>query len=219
MYVHRDNPLLGPLSRADFITANLPLVKSVVKRHRAACNATRTPYEDAFQDGVIGLLNAYDRYADPSVDFAVFAFPHISGQIRNSLTRRPSTGVRVPHYLVSAANRVEREYLTEETAETVAELLGITVRRAEMALRCARSRQTSALPERDNNGRLDDHTALYTDAFLARLKPKPRAIIERLMALDTPSEVAQDFGMTRQAVYIVTKRVRENYEQYAKISA
>jgi DNA-directed RNA polymerase specialized sigma subunit len=95
-----DNPLLGPQPRADFIIANTPLVDTIIYRYfRSQLAVTRTPRSDTVNDGTIGLINAYDRYNDASVFFGTFAFPHIYGEISNALSRRPTSGIRIPEWL------------------------------------------------------------------------------------------------------------------------
>ncbi|MEK5178453.1 sigma-70 family RNA polymerase sigma factor [Paenibacillus odorifer] len=215
-----DNPLLGPQSRADFITANLPLVETVINRHfRAQLATTRTPRTDAVNEGVIGLLNAYDRYNDAAVPFGSFAFPHIYGEIANALSRRPTTGIKIPEWLYPLIKRINSAGLSDEQPEVVAQELGISADKARQALRCIRIKSTEALPDIDTRGHADDYTHLDTNAFLARLKPQPKRIIRMLMADYTQSEVGRALGMSRQSVRATVLRVRENYERYEKISA
>lgn len=215
-----DNPLLGPLSRADFITDNLPLVKFIVERHfLSSCRATNTPPEDAISEGTVGLIRAYDRYDHADIPFGSFAFLYIYGEIRNSFSRRPSFGIRIPHGVFPLVKRINSAGLAEESAEYVAAELGVSVRKAKTALHCARIVGVSALPETDDRGRADDYTNVDTDVFIARLKPKPQRVVRLLMAENTQTEVAQKLGMTRQAVNVMVRRVRENYEAYEKISA
>ncbi|MEC0167924.1 sigma-70 family RNA polymerase sigma factor [Paenibacillus graminis] len=215
-----DNPLLGPLSRADFITANTPLVDTIVYRYfRSQLAATRTPRSDATNDGIIGLINAYDRYNDASVFFGTFAFPHIYGEIANALSRRPTSGVRIPEWLYPLIKRVNSAGLADSSAEAVALELGIAVKRARQALRCIRISKTDELAEEDARGQTDDYTHLAADEFITRLKPKPQRIIRMLMAEYTQSEVARSLDMSRQAVRATILRVRADYERYEKISA
>ncbi|WP_449600359.1 sigma-70 family RNA polymerase sigma factor [Paenibacillus sp. Marseille-Q9583] len=215
-----DNPLLGPQSRADFIAANTSLIETIVNRHfRSQLAIMRTPRSDAINDGAIGLINAYDRYNDATVPFGSFAYPHIYGEIRNALSRRPSSGIRIPAWLYPLIKRVNAAGLTDEQPEVVASELGISTAKARQALRCLRIKSTDALPDNDTCGQTDDYTHLATDTFIARLKPKQQRIVRLLMADNTQSEVGQALNMSRQAVRAVVLRVRANYEAYEKISA
>jgi DNA-directed RNA polymerase specialized sigma24 family protein len=71
----------------------------------------------------------------------------------------------------------------------------------------------------DDRGRTDDYTGLEADAFLERLKPKPRHVVRMLMAEYTQSEVARELGMTRQAIQAIVRRARADFEAYEKICA
>jgi RNA polymerase sigma factor (sigma-70 family) len=56
--------------------------KPLVRRTISSLMVTRNMREDAEQQGMIGLLNAYDRYdATLSVNFSVFARPYVKGAI------------------------------------------------------------------------------------------------------------------------------------------
>lgn len=215
-----DNPLLGPLSRADFITANTPLIEKIIVRYfRGQLAATRTPRTDAMNDGAIGLINAYDRYNDAAVPFGSFAFPHIYGEIRNALSRRPTSGIRIPNWLYPLIKRINRAGLADAGAEVVALELAINVKQAHQALRSIRITKTDRLPDEDKRRCADDYNGLEADAFIARLKPVPQRIIRMLMADYTQSEVARSLDMSRQAVRATILRVRSDYERYEKISA
>lgn len=217
---HQNNPLLGPLPRDEFILANMNLVLAIVDRNfRARLAATHTPREDAINDGVIGLINAYDRYSDAAYPFGVFAFRHIFGEIANALSRRPTSGIRIPKSIFPLIRRIESAGLTGEPTEVIAQELGVTVKAARRAIRCSRVARTEALPEYDTRSYSDDNTGIFAEQFLPRLKPKPRRIIRMLMADYTQTEVAQELGMTRQAVNVTVARVRKDYERYEKFSA
>lgn len=215
-----DNPLLGPLSRADFITANQTLVERIVYRHfRAQCDATSTPRSDAHSEGTIGLINAYDRYSDPDVPFGAFAFPHIYGEILNSFSRRPSTGLRIPRRLYAVVKRIRNAGLAEESAEVVARDLDIPVTLANTALHCVRITEVTTLPDEEERGRSDDYSNVEVDEFLAVLKPNPRRIIRTLMAGRTRTEAAEELGISRQNIHSSVKWVQKRYEKYEEAIA
>jgi RNA polymerase sigma factor (sigma-70 family) len=213
-----DNPLLGPLSRADFITAYHPLVVTQAQRFRTALISAGIPIEDAISEGTVWLIRAYDRYDRADYDFAALAIPYITGAIKKML-RRDGALVRIPHNLYPLIQRIERAGLAESPPEVIAAELDVSIANVKRALTCINLRTAVAMPERETIGRFDDYSADYTAAFLKRLKPKPKRVIRMLMDEYTQTEVAKEIGMSRQAVQIIVKRVRENYERYEKISA
>ena len=81
-----------PAARERLIELHLPLVRALARRY-----ANRGELlEDLVQVGAIGLIEAIDRF-DPEKgsDFASFAVPTITGEIRNHLRDR-TTVVRIP---------------------------------------------------------------------------------------------------------------------------
>ncbi|MNN67980.1 hypothetical protein D3C81_1836500 [compost metagenome] len=116
-------------------------------------------------------------------------------------------------------NRLTRAGLEGAPPETVAAELGVTVKLAEKALYCAVVRNCTAIPDEDKRGHTDDLSGVHVDTFVARLKPKPQRLVRMLMAEYTKTEAAEELGITPQAVSQAIKRVRQNYEQYEKISA
>lgn len=213
-----DNPLLGPLSRADFITAYHPLVVTQVQRFRTALISAGIPIEDAVSEGSIGLIRAYDRYDRADYDFAALAIPYIVGAI-HKLLRREGALVRIPHNIYPLIQRIERAGIAESPPEVIAAELDVSIAKVKRALLCINLRTAMAMPERETEGRFDDYSADYTDAFLKRLKPKPQRVIRMLMAEYTQTEVADELGMTRQGIQNIVRRTRVNYEAYEKISA
>src|SRR3954462_8447255 len=79
-------------ARERLVEMHLPLVDSLVRRHASIAE----DYEDLFQVGCIGLINAIDRFdAARGQELAAFAVPTITGEIRRHLRDRAPT-VRLP---------------------------------------------------------------------------------------------------------------------------
>ena len=83
----------GDVSAREQLVANyVPLVRSLCRRFRTS----REPQEDLVQVGMIGLLNAIEKY-DPArgTSFSSLAIPEVMGAILNYLRDHGSL-VRVP---------------------------------------------------------------------------------------------------------------------------
>lgn len=111
----------GRAARQEMIEGNLGLVRFAVARFVPTAGLDR---EDYFQEGVLGLAAAVDRY-DPARShyFSSFALPHIRGAVSNLVSTRggdlrPSQG--------RTAGRVEREVARREA-------LGLPTRTADIA--------------------------------------------------------------------------------------
>lgn len=111
----------GRAARQAMIEGNLGLVRFAVARFAPTAGLDR---EDYFQEGVLGLAAAVDRYDPDRTDyFSSFALPHIRGAVSKLVSTRggdlrPSQG--------RAAGRVEREVARREA-------LGLPTRTAEIA--------------------------------------------------------------------------------------
>lgn len=121
-----------PGARAKLAELYLPLVRSLARRY-AHCGEV---LEDLVQVGSIGLIEAIDRF-DPErgTDFAGFAVPTITGEIKKHLRDR-STVVRMPRRLVELA------FMLRPARELLAARLGRSPTVSELA-------QELGLPEDD----------------------------------------------------------------------
>ena len=119
---HESNQLLKKAQAGDsdardyFITCNLRLVLSLVKRYQNRSVDT----EDLFQAGCIGLIKSVDNFnLNLNVKFSTYAVPMIVGEIRRiireSNSMRVSRGIRDVAY---SALQV-REQLEQATNKTV----------------------------------------------------------------------------------------------------
>lgn len=123
-------------ARAQVAEANLPLVKSIVRRFLASGQDG----DDLFQIGSVGLLKAMDRF-DPQLglQFSTYAVPVIIGEIRRFL--RDSGTIKVSRDLKHLAweGRRKQEELAKSlgrdpTPAEVAETLSVPVERLLEAL-------------------------------------------------------------------------------------
>jgi RNA polymerase sigma-B factor len=103
-------------ARQRLIELHLPLVESLARRFAGGSQG----YDDLYQVGCIGLINAIDRFElERGGEFTAFAAPSIAGEIRHHLRDRGDT-VRLPRRvqeLRGPARRVQQE-LAARTGRT-----------------------------------------------------------------------------------------------------
>lgn len=89
------------LSKRKFVTANIRLVLSIVKRFPSA----KISKDDMFQAGCIGLIKAVDNF-DPSfgVTFSTYAVPMILGEIKRII--RTNNSLRISRSIRDTAYQV-----------------------------------------------------------------------------------------------------------------
>jgi len=110
--------------RDELVTMHLGLVHHLARRYGAQGQTG----EDVVQVGILGLINAVDRFElDRGNEFSTFATPHIIGEMRKFF-RDDSWAVHVPRRLrdlTSSVNRARSELALDlGRPPTVAELSG-----------------------------------------------------------------------------------------------
>ena len=115
----------NPKAREELIFSHLGMVRQLASRFSSRSEAV----EDLFQVGIIGLINAIDRY-DPQrgVEFSSFAVPTIVGEIKRHF-RDKGWAMRVPRRLKDLNVSIGR------AMETLSVELGRSVTPADLAQR------------------------------------------------------------------------------------
>src|SRR3954470_7589727 len=91
-------------ARQRLVELYLPLVESFMRRYARAADE----YDDLYQVGCIGLINAIDRFdLERGDELAAFAVPNIAGEIRRYLRDRGAT-VKLPRRVLELRAAVGR---------------------------------------------------------------------------------------------------------------
>ena len=91
-------------ARAELVARYRPLVRNISRRYWAA----REPQEDLLQVGMLGLLNAIEKFdLALGTSFAALAIPEIRGAILNHL-RDHGSAIKVPRGLQRARRTVDK---------------------------------------------------------------------------------------------------------------
>lgn len=197
------------------VMANVNFVHYIIK---TCYNITqRLEYEDAYQYGILGLVEASKRYdGKHNCRFSTYAKHWIKKMINKyiynqaPLVRVPPSPIKLIHGLYSLTNKLQ-EYRPERElhVEDVAEGLGIdsglvtSVKAAFKGAHC----------ECDDLNDSDSENVIESDAMsgevmslLETLEPMQRDIICRYYGIGCPPQTLQDISM----VYILSKeRIRQ----------
>jgi RNA polymerase sigma-B factor len=135
-------------AREKLVSNYVPLVRRLCRRFRTS----REPQEDLFQIGMIGLLNAVEKFdLERGTSFSSLAIPEILGAILNYLRDHGSL-IKVPRTL-------RRNKLTiDKMSETLASSLGRWPTVAEVAAACELSEND--VHEATELGRIGDPRSL-----------------------------------------------------------
>lgn len=204
----------GHAARQEMIEGNLGLVRFAVARFRPTAGMER---EDYFQEGVVGLAAAVDRY-DPakSYYFSSFALPHIRGAVTGLVSTRggdlrPSQG--------RTAGQVEREVARRESH-------GLPIRASEIA-RSLQMKERAVVesmtyrppavltlpggpadpPDRSASGGVDQAGPPTAARMLFMLPPQERLALEAVHGDTavgrTRAEIAADLGLSSRQLRAV----------------
>ena len=203
-------------ARQRLIELYLPLVESFARRYARSSN----DYDDLYQVGCIGLINAIDRFdLERGEELTAFAVPNITGEIRRYLRDRGAS-VKLPRRVLELRAAVARAQpeLTAQLgrAPTNAELaceLGAAQGDVALALEAARASVALELPSEsggeDDRGErsLDaaEDRLFLSDAFRGLDERERRVLFLRHVQDLDPNEIASELGISRRQVSRVTQ--------------
>jgi RNA polymerase sigma-B factor len=156
-------------ARERLVQVYLPLVESFARRYSRSSD----DYDDLYQVGCIGLIQAIDRFRpDRGDELAAYAVPNIAGEIRRYLRDR-SPSVRLPRRVLElrgGAARTQTELAARlgraPTAAEVAVELGAEEQDVALALEADRASQALEL-DHDREGDTQPLDAVENRLFLS----------------------------------------------------
>ena len=210
-------------ARDRLIQLYLPLVESFAHRYERT-----EDYDDLFQAGCIGLINAIDRFdLNRGGELAAFAVPNIVGEIKRHLRDR-TTSVRTPRpiqELRARAIRCEAELSAKlqrpATPAEVARELGADKDEVGRALATRRSggeQSDTALPEGSGDAvDVSDERLALASAFEALDERERQIVYLRFVRDRSRSQVAQELGISERHLsrqtHAALAKLREQLER------
>jgi RNA polymerase sigma-B factor len=210
-------------ARERLIQLYLPLVESFAHRYERS-----EDYDDLFQAGCIGLINAIDRFdLNRGGELAAFAVPNIVGEIKRHLRDR-TPSVRTPRpiqELRARAVRSEAELSARlqrpPTPAEVAHELGVDKEQVAQALasrRFAGEQYDTALPEGAGDALdVSDERLALASAFEALDERERQIVYLRFVRDRSRSQVAQELGISERHLSRQTQaalaKLREQLER------
>jgi RNA polymerase sigma-B factor len=198
-------------ARQQLIELYLPLVESFTRRYTRSSN----DYDDLYQVGCIGLINAIDRFdLERGDELAAFAVPNIAGEIRRYLRDRGGS-VRLPRRVLElrssvteAQARLRKQLGRPPTTAELAAELDATEQDVTVALEPERAAQTLELSPDESGGNdagersLDAaEDRLFLSEAFRDLNERERRVLHLRYVQDLdPSDIAQELGISRRQV-------------------
>jgi RNA polymerase sigma-B factor len=209
-------------ARDRLIELYLPLVESFAHRYEGT-----EDYDDLFQAGCIGLINAVDRFdLERGGELAAFAVPNIVGEIKRHLRDR-TTSVRMPRPIQELRARVVRceadlsaKLQRRPTAGEVARELGVDkedVARALSAPRPIGEQQEPSPGEETRDVDISDERLTLASAFEALDERERQIVYLRFVRDRSRGQVAQELGISERHLSRQTQaalaKLREQLER------
>ena len=216
-------------ARNRLIELYLPLVESFAHRYERT-----EDYDDLFQAGCIGLINAIDRFdLERGGELTAFAVPNIVGEIKRHLRDR-TTSVRMPRpiqELRARAVRCEAEMgaalQRRPTAAEVARELGADEEDVAQALSARRpdaEHEDASLGE--GSGELydlSDDRLMLASAFEVLNERERQIVYLRFVRDKSRTEVAQELGISARHLsrqtQVALSKLREQLERAGQATA
>jgi RNA polymerase sigma-B factor len=192
-------------ARQRLVELYLPLVESFIRRYARAADE----YDDLYQVGCIGLINAIDRFDLARGDeLAAFAVPNIAGEIRRYQRDRGGS-VRLPRRVLELRTRAAHAHAElrtklgrEPTTAEIARELDADESDVATALDSAASTAVELQPEDEDGGEqaLDaTEDRLFLSEGFRELDDRERRIIFLRYIRDAePDAIAAELGISRR---------------------
>jgi RNA polymerase sigma-B factor len=196
-------------ARQRLVELYLPLVEGLARRYAGSSDL----YDDLYQVGCIGLINAIDRFElDRGGELAAFAVPNVAGEIRRYLRDRGGS-VRLPRpvlELKGPALRAQGELAATlgraPTSSEVARKLGADEQDVALALNPERASQAFEISpeaggEQPSGGQsLDtaEDRVFLSDAFRGLDDRERRILYLRYVRDLEPNQIARELGISRR---------------------
>ncbi len=214
-------------ARDRLIELYLPLVESFAHRYERT-----EDYDDLFQAGCIGLINAIDRFdLKRGGELAAFAVPNIVGEIKRHLRDRTAS-VRVPRpiqELRARALRCEAQLATAlqrpPTSAEIARELGVDKEDVARALAVRRSggeeHDISLAEEPGDALDVSDERLALATAFEALDERERQIVYLRFVRDRSRSQVAQELGISERHLsrqtHAALAKLREQLERAGQV--
>jgi RNA polymerase sigma-B factor len=216
-------------ARNRLIELYIPLVESFAHRYERT-----EDYDDLFQAGCIGLINAIDRFdLERGGELTAFAVPNIVGEIKRHLRDR-TTSVRMPRpiqELRARAVRCEAELgailQRRPTAAEVARELGVDKEDVAQALSARRpdgEHEDASLGEGSREMHdLSDDRMMLASAFEVLNERERQIVYLRFVRDRSRAEVAEELGISARHLsrqtQVALSKLREQLERAGQATA
>lgn len=206
------------------IAKHFPLIDYVIHKY-CHVDLQRIGYDDLFQVGCLGLLQAIRRFdPDRGVKFSTFAVRTILGEMRR-YTFRKDVPLKAERLTREIASKIRHNELSDRSPEEIASIFGCSVKVAKRALMYSHTRVLSMdqvlhsgererLTVEDKVPIHSDFTEIFVKEFMHSLSERERKIIEMTVDGKRQFDIAEEIGVSQVHVSRLLNRIRKRYLEY-----
>lgn len=213
-------------AKEELVKANIPLVKSVVKRFKG-----RGEYDDLMQLGAIGFIKAIQNFDETyGVRFSTYAVPMISGEIKRFL--RDDGAVKVSRWAKTLAQKINvfideklKSGEKEPTVDEIAQNFGVEAEQVVFAMDTGHYLLSLSSTVGDDDVTLEDKIVgdrspdedldkIMLKDFIEDLPEREKkVIILRYFRDKTQSEIAAELGVSQVQVSRIECKVLQKLKE------
>jgi len=205
-------------AKDEMIYRNIRLVKHIVKKYASS----NVDFDDLFQEGIIGLIKAIERYDGERTGFAQYAYVWIKSSILKAIEAENTIRLPMPAHwqdvkYKQAVNKLENELERTPNEAEIASYLGVNMEEIGR-LSHIRPETVALTPEMDEETGLEDVLGdidvdyqnevlkAIIDSNLDELPVRLRVVANMRFGLDgreesrTLNEVAQVLGLSYERI-------------------
>lgn len=214
------NPHLGDIE--DVINENMGLVSSVALNWQARTKR-ELDMDDLMQEGIIGMMKAYQRYVPGEAKFSTFAHYYISKYITLYI-RDHTRNIKPSRYYYEIIGKIVQRNLRDLTPEEISNTLGYPLKTIKKSLEHLELIETRFIhdfisPDAETEQvdvfrTYEDYSQIFVNEFMDSLNETERRIIRYRFYDMTLREIGKEIGVSHALVGLKIKGIRKNASQY-----
>lgn len=222
--------MMFPKEKEHLVLENAGLVKLMASRVIRKYKSAAFDIEDLMQIGFIGLMRAIEKFdPDKGYTFSTFACSYIKGYMMREGDRTYGSVTAGVHVMMLSRTIRARGHENEDPKE-LAKTYKYTADMIRNAQRYARIKVLSNdfIAQRDDGQESDlefqnlfmtdnsDEEKAIVNEFISMLKPQHQEIINRVMKGEMLTEIARDWGKSRQRVHNMRYEIQDKWNKYER---
>ncbi|WFB57502.1 sigma-70 family RNA polymerase sigma factor [Paenibacillus sp. BR1-192] len=214
------NPHLGDIE--EVINENMGLVSSVALNWQARTKR-ELDMDDLMQEGIMGLMKAYQRYTPGEAKFSTFAHYYIKKYMFLYIRDHTRT-IKPSRYYYEVIGKIVNRDLKKSPPEEISKILGYPLKTIKKALEHLDLIETrlihnfispdAEIEQVDVFKTYEDYSQIFVNDFMDSLNETERRIVRYRYFDMTFREIGKEIGVSHTLVGMKIKDIRKNASLY-----